>query len=173
MLVSTADLSLLQAELIRDMWISELNCDEQLIQVEQVEFGKLLANTTAETGGLRPDMWELAWPANYPDAHNLLSDLLHCTDGENRQNRPCSDADRLMHRARTTADPMERIALYRQVENEFFSENGNFPLIPLYVRGDYMLVQGWLDFPAALSGGEQFDTYRIDQELKRLERSRS
>jgi ABC-type oligopeptide transport system substrate-binding subunit len=173
MLVSTADLSLLQAEVIRDMWISELNCDEQLIQVEQVEFGTLLANTMPETANLRPDMWELAWPAYYPDAHNILTDLLHCTDGENRQNRPCSDVDRLMQRARTTADPTERVDLYRQIENDFFSQNGIFPLIPLYVRGDYILVQGWLKFPPALSGGEQFDTYRVDQELKRLERTRS
>ena len=173
MLVSTADLSLLQAELIRDMWINELDCSEKLIQIEQVEFGALLANTLPEAEGPRPDMWELAWPAYYPDAHNVLSDLLHCNDGENRQNRSCSGIDSLMRQARITPDPQERINLYRQVENEFFSENGIFPVIPLYVRGEYLLVQSWLDFPPALSGGEQFDTYRIDQELKRLERSRT
>jgi oligopeptide transport system substrate-binding protein len=172
MLVSTADLSLLQAELIRDMWIDELGCDEQLIEVGQVEFGELLANTIKGSSGLQPDMWELAWPGYYPDAQNFLTDLLHCTQGENRQNRQCSEADRLMQQARTTADPQERIDLYRQIENLFFAENGSFPLIPLYVRGDYNLVQVWLDFPPALSGGEQFDTYRVDQELKRLERSR-
>ncbi len=172
MLVSTADLSLLQAELLRDMWVDELGCDEKLIQLEQVEFGTLLAKTQASSSDIRPDMWELAWPANYPDAHNYLSDLLHCTDGENRQARPCSEADELLHRARTTPDPEERIELYRMVESSFFNENGSFPLIPLYVRGEYTLVQGWLNFPAALSGGEQFDTYVVDQELKRLERSR-
>lgn len=173
MLVSTADLSLLQAELIRDMWKSELDCDEQLIQVEQVEFGNLLANTTPAAAAGRPDMWELAWPAYYPDAQNFLTDLLHCTAGENRQNRPCSEVDRLMQQARNEPDPEERVDLYRQVENSFFTEDGSFPLIPLYVRGDYILVQSWLNFPPALSGGEQFDTYMVDQELKRLERSRS
>jgi ABC-type oligopeptide transport system substrate-binding subunit len=170
-LVSTADLSLLQAELIRDMWIKELGCDEQLITVEQVDFGTLLANTAANSEG-HPDIWELAWPGYYPDAHNVLTDLLHCTEGENRQRRGCGDVDRLMIRARTTSDPEERIDLYRQIENDFFSSDGIFPLVPLYVRGDYLLVQNWLDFPPALSGGEQFDTYRVDQELKRLERDR-
>lgn len=173
MLVSSADLSLLQAELIRDMWISDLECDEQLIQVEQVEFGSLLANTSPAAPGARPDMWELAWPAYYPDAHNFLSDLLHCNDGENRQNRECAEADRLMRQARVATDPQERVDLYRLVEKDFFAEDGSFPLIPLYVRGDFVLVQSWLEFPAALSGGEQFDTYQVDQELKRLERSRA
>lgn len=118
-------------------------------------------------------MWELAWPAYYPDAHNFLSDLLHCNDGENRQNRECAEADRLMRQARVATDPQERVDLYRLVEKDFFAEDGSFPLIPLYVRGDFVLVQSWLEFPAALSGGEQFDTYQVDQELKRLERSRA
>ncbi len=173
LLVSTADLSLLQAELIRDMWIRELGCDEDLIQIEQVEFGTLLANTLPTSAERRPDMWELAWPAYYPDAHNLLTDLFHCTDGENRQNRACENTDRLMQEARLNPDPQQRIDLYRVIENDFFSESGSFPVIPLYVRGDYMVVQSWLKFPPALSGGEQFDTYQVDQELKRLERSRS
>ena len=172
MLVSTADLSLLQAELIRAMWISELDCDEQLISIEQVDFGELLARTSADAESGRPDMWELAWPAYYPDANNFLSDLLNCTVGENRQNRQCSDEDRLMRQARISTDPQERSDLYREVEKGFFNEDGSFPLIPLYVRGNYVLVQSWLEFPAAYSGGQQFDTYMVDQELKRLERSR-
>jgi oligopeptide transport system substrate-binding protein len=172
-LVSTADLSLLQAELIRDMWIDELGCDEQLIQIEQTDFGDLLARTASGAGGARPDMWELAWPAYYPDAHNILFDLLQCNSGENRQNRSCSEVDSLLSEASTATSPQERIELYREAENSFFADQGSFPLIPLYVRGDYLLVQTWLSFPPALSGGEQFDTYVVDQELKRLERSRS
>ena len=171
--VSTADLSLLQAELIRSMWINELDCDEDLINIEQSDFGTLLANTSAAAGENRPDMWELAWPSSYPDAHNTLSDLLHCSEGENRQNRACSEADRLLRQASLTPQIEERQALYRQVENLFFGESGIMPVIPLYVRGDYTLVQSWLTYTPALSGGEQFDTYVIDEELKRLEQSRS
>ncbi len=170
-LVSTADLSLLQAELIRSMWINELECTEALIEIDQRDFGSLLAETTAASAN-RPDMWELAWPATYPDAHNFLFDLLHCTEGENRQNRPCSEVDRLLRQAGLTPQVEERTALYRQAESLFFSETGLMPLIPLYVRGNYLLVQTWLDFAPALSGGEQFDTYVIDEELKRLEQSR-
>lgn len=170
-LVSTADLSLLQAELIRSMWLTELDCEEQLIEIVQKDFGTLLSDTSAAAPN-RPDLWELAWPPTYPDAHNLLYDLLHCTEGENRQNRTCSEVDRLLRQASLTPQIEEREDLYRQAEQLLFGEAGLMPLIPLYVRGDYLLVQSWLTLIPALSGGEQFDTYIIDEELKRLEQSR-
>ncbi len=172
-LVSTADLSLLQAELVRKMWVRELDCNEQLINLEQVDFGMLLVNTNRSNNDSRPDIWELAWPPNYPDAHNILADLLHCTEGENRQNRACSEVDRLLRQASLTPQIDERKELYRQAENLFFGEDGIVPVIPLYVRGDYTLVQSWMTYTPALSGGEQYNTYLIDDELKRLERSRS
>jgi ABC-type oligopeptide transport system substrate-binding subunit len=170
-LVSTADLSLLQAELLRSMWKTELECDEKLINIVQDDFGALLSNTSPASAS-RPDLWELAWPPTYPDAHNVLTDLLHCTEGENRQNRTCSEVDRLLRQAAVTPQPEERQALYRDAENLFFGEAGLMPMIPLYVRGDYILVQNWLTLTPALTGGEQFDTYIIDEELKRLEQSR-
>ncbi|MDX1413085.1 MAG: peptide ABC transporter substrate-binding protein [Candidatus Promineifilaceae bacterium] len=172
-LVSTADLSLLQAETVRRMWVRELDCDEQAIEIEQVDFGMLLTRTDRANAGNRPDIWELAWPPSFPDAHNVLTELLHCNRGENRQNRNCSEVDRLLRQASVTPNTEERKELYRQAENLFFGENGITPVIPLYVRGDYTLVQSWLDYTPALSGGEQYDTYLIDEELKRLERSRS
>ncbi len=171
-MVSTLDLSLLQAELIRDMWAEELGCDPAQILIEQVEFGTLLANTRADAGIVRPDVWELGWASYYPDAHNWLYDLLHCTESENRQNRPCSEADELLDQATAVLDPEQRIALYRQAENSFFGENGSIPIAPLYVRGNYILVQNWLTFTPALFGGEQFETYEVDVVLKDLERSR-
>lgn len=170
-LVSTADLSLLQGELLRDMWITELGCEEALIQFEQVSFGQLLARTTRQSEQ-RPDMFELAWPASFPDAHNVLTDLLHCNGGENRQNRPCAEEDSLLRQAGITPNVEERRGLYRQAESLFFGDTGTFPVIPLYVRGDYTVVQSWVDFTPARFGGEQYDTYVLDDETKQLERSR-
>lgn len=171
-LVTTSDASLRQAELIRDMWIGELGCAQEQIIIEQVQFGTLLANTRRDAGADRPDVWELAWASYYPDAQNWLGDLLHCTDGGNRQNRPCSEVDGMIRQAVGTVNPQERIMLYREIEDIFFGGLGIMPLIPLYVRGDELLVQSWLNYPPALFGGEQFDTYVIDMEQKELERSR-
>lgn len=171
-LVSSLDLSLRQAEYLRDIWEDELNCPEEVINIEQAPFGALLANTRADATSGRPDMWELAWAPYFPDAHNLLTDLLHCQDGDNRQRRECSEADTLMRRAGSTTDPAERQTAYRQIENLFFGEGGIFPLIPLYVRSQTFAAQGWLQYTPALFGGEQYDTYVVDNALKELERGR-
>jgi oligopeptide transport system substrate-binding protein len=171
-LITSSDLSLRQAELARQMWIEELGCSEEQFIIEQVQFGTLLANTRREAGAARPDIWELGWSSYYPDAHNWAGSLIHCEDSENRQNRPCTEVDDLIREAASTVDLEQRRALYRQVENLLFGDDGITPLIPLYVRGDYVLVQAWLDYRPALFGGEQYDTYVIDTVLKDLERSR-
>lgn len=171
-LVSSSDLSLQQAELIQRMWIDELNCTEDQIKIEQVQFGTLLANTRRGGGDVRPDVWELAWASYYPDAHNWMGDLLHCEDSENRVNRPCSAEDDLIRQANATFDEGERTAIYHQLENRFFSEGGIMPLAPLYIRNERRLVQTWLGYTPALFGGEQYDTYLIDADRKVLEQSR-
>ena len=172
MLVTTSDLSLRQAELIRDMWVEELGCNAEQIIIEQVQFGTLLSRTRPDSGSVRPDMWELAWASYFPDAQNWVGDLLHCTDGSNRQNRACSEVDNLIRQSAGTLDYAERVLAYREIEDMLFGGDGVVPLIPLYVRGEEVLVQSWLNFSPALFGGEQYDTYVINVNEKDLERSR-
>ncbi len=172
-MVSSSDLSLLQAELMIQMWVKELGCVEKQFQIEQVQFGTLLASTRADAGAERPDIWELAWASYYPDAHNWMGDLIHCEESENREIRPCGEVDTLIQQAATTVDVAEREKLYRQIENMLFGDEGIAPLVPLYVRGDTILVQNWLTFPPARFGGEQYDSYEIIVDRKELERSRS
>ena len=172
-LVSTSDVSLRRAELIREMWAEHLGCTDEQIVIEQAEFGLLLANTRVDSGATRPDMWELGWASYYPDAHNWIADLLHCTESENRSNRPCSEVDDWIREASVTIDPIRRKELYRAIENRFFGRDGIVPIIPLYASGDYIVVQSWMiDYVPALFGGERYDTYQLDATLKWLERSR-
>lgn len=169
--VSSADLSLRQAELLRDMWVEELDCAPEQIIIEQVQFGELLAGTRADATG-RPDLWELAWAPTFPDTHDLVTNLLHCRLSENRQLRPCSEADTLLERASTAVDPAERVELYHQAESLFFNEDGIFPIAPLYVRARYWVAQNWVTFTPVAFGGQQWDRIVLDAELKDLERSR-
>jgi oligopeptide transport system substrate-binding protein len=171
-LVSTSDLSLQQAELIRQMWVEELDCAEDQIIIEQAQFGTLLANTRRGAGADRPDVWELGWASYYPDAHNWVNDLLHCTESENRQGRSCGEVDELIRQASSEVDSERRLQLYRQIEDLFFGRNGIEPLAPLYAPGSYVLEQSWLTYEPALFGGEQYDTYVVDADSKRLEQSR-
>lgn len=171
-LVNSSDLSLLQAELVRQMWIDELDCTEDQIIIEQVQFGTLLANTRVQAGAGRPDVWELGWATYYPDAHNWLNDLLHCSDSENRSARECSEVDDLLRQAGSEPDFDQRRLLYEQIERAFFSKSGILPIVPLYLPGQYWLLQSWLT--ADLSGvtGQQFDRFVVDSLTKRLEQSR-
>jgi oligopeptide transport system substrate-binding protein len=169
-MVGSTDLALFHAETVRGMWNRELGCPEESIIIEQVHFGELLANTHPSAGSARPDLWDLAWASYFPDAHNWLAEVLHCTLSENRQNRPCSQVDSLIAQAASSLNQEDRIALYRDAERLFFSESGIQPVAPLFVQGDYRLVQPWLQFVPAHFGGEQFDTYRLDAVVKRLER---
>jgi oligopeptide transport system substrate-binding protein len=171
-LVSASDQALQLAELLREMWRSELGCDDKQFEIEQVQFGTLLATTRRDAGGLRPDLWNLAWAAYFPDAHNWLGYVLHCTDSQNRQNRPCSQADELMDQAAVTTDQDEREQLYRQVERLFFGSDGIEPLSPLFVRADYSLRQAWITYSAPTSGGARYDLVTVDAIVKELERLR-
>ena len=171
LLISSSDLALRQAELLRDMWADELGCKQDQFVIEQAQFGTLLANTRVEAGARRPDMWILGWQAQFPDAHNWLGEVLHCQDSENRFKRPCAPVDDLLRRA--DDDPnTQRLELYREAESLFFAVDGIQPVAPLYIRGQYFLRQVWVDFKPASFLGEQFDAYMIDAELKQFEQER-
>lgn len=171
-MVSSSDLALQQAQLIRDMWIEELGCKEEQITIQQVQFGTLLAETQPDAGRLRPDMWDLGWIPYYPDEQNWVGDVLHCNQSENRQRRPCSQVDSVILEAGGSADQQQRLELYRQVERDFFGEEAIEPVSPLLVRADPVLRQTWVTYTPAPFGGEQYDTYYIDPALKELERLR-
>jgi oligopeptide transport system substrate-binding protein len=172
-LVSSSDLALQQAEVVREMWMDVLGCNQDQIIIEQVQFGTLMANTRRDAPpSLRPDLWDLGWDGFYPDAHNWLGDVLHCTDSENRQSRSCSEADDLIRRAATTQSLAERERLYRQAENTFFGPDGLQPIAPLFAQANYILRHLWVNHTPALFGGEQYDTYLVDGAIKDLERNR-
>jgi oligopeptide transport system substrate-binding protein len=169
-MVGSTDLALFHAETVRNMWERELGCPSEKITIEQVHFGELLAKTRPDAGAERPDIWDLGWASYFPDGHNWLGEVLHCNLSENRQNRPCSEADELIAQAATSYDAEQRIARYREAERLFFGESGSMPVAPLLVQAEYLLVQPWLQYTPAHFGGEQFDTYRLDAVVKRLER---
>jgi ABC-type oligopeptide transport system substrate-binding subunit len=171
-MISSSDIALQQAELLREMWMDELGCNVEQITIEQVQFGILLASTRPDAGAQRPDLWDLGWASYYPDQANWLGDVLHCNDSENRQLRPCSEVDRIIRQAGGDIPAEDRGELYRQAEREFFAADGLEPLSPLFVRGDYVLRQGWINYTPVHFGGEQYDTYQLNAEVKELEQNR-
>ncbi len=169
-LVSASDTALQHAQALKQIWVEELNCDEDTILIEQAQFGALVANTRPDSLN-RPDMWDLGWASYFPDAQDWLGNILHCQSPENRALRPCSEVDQLIENAGKINDTEERVRLYRQVENAFFARDGIEPISPILTLAHYRAVHRWMTvYQPPNFGGEQYDTYIIDVALRDLER---
>jgi oligopeptide transport system substrate-binding protein len=141
-------------------WSEVLGCDPSLIQVEQQSFADLLATTNLEDDEA-PNMWTLGWGPDYGDENNWVGDVLHC-DLTPRMRRTCNETDDLIVQAREESDPETRIALYRQIEENFFGPEGEVPFFPIFVRIAFVARHSWYDRTDALFGGQQWYNYTID-----------
>lgn len=144
-----------------------LGCDPNLFTIEPQEFSVLLQTVDRSTPTEeRPNMWTLGWGPDYPDANNWFYDVgIHC-EAQNDFMRPCSEVDDLILEAQTEGDPERRVELYRQIEEAFFGYDGEFPIMPLYGRAQYIQIKPWVDAPIAtdgIVGGYHYDWWSVDQ----------
>lgn len=104
---------------------------------------------------------------DYNDVDNYM-DIIECGPN-NTLNRPCSEIDSKIRQARISTDPAERMALYRELQEDLFGVEGDFPLIPLTLPFDRWYVQPWFHGPHGSNGavhGERFDYYTVDTALR-------
>jgi oligopeptide transport system substrate-binding protein len=148
-------------EFALDNWFENLGCSADLITIEQQSFGELLESTEHDDAEV-PNMWTLAWYPDYADENNWVGDVLGCETAVSMK-RECNEIDEKIELALTSTDPAERIALYAEIEDMFFGEEGEFPLMPLFLRNTYVAEHSWLTRTPALFGGDQWYTWIIDQ----------
>jgi oligopeptide transport system substrate-binding protein len=77
------------------------------------------------------DVYRLGWLGDYVDAMNFL-DLWTSDSGNNNTNFKNEEYDRVVEEARATEDNAERYALYGQLEDIMFGEDGEMPVMPIY-----------------------------------------
>jgi oligopeptide transport system substrate-binding protein len=148
-------------------WTENLGCDAGIIQIEQQEFADLLTSTAADTPTEdRPHMWTLGWGPDYADENNWVGDVIWCGNPENRYKRECNATDDKIVQAREETDPEVRIQLYREIEEEFFGENGEFPFAPLFLRIAYTARHSYVDRIPALFGGQQYYNWSLDADAR-------
>lgn len=89
--------------------------------------------------------------------------------------RPCTATDDLIDQAARETDPTIRADLYRQIEAAFFGPDGEFPIAPLYLRVNYVLVKSWYTGPFETDThfGVHWDAYSIDMAAKLAARAAS
>lgn len=143
---------------------SNLGCDVSKIKLEQAEFSVLQAATTADAS-TRPNAWFISWFADYADAQNWVHDVLGCKTN-NDFNRPCTEVDTIIDNAAKEPDQDKRAALYAQVEELLFGQEGEFPIAPIYIAQSYTVIKPWYTGPFetdAIFGGSHYELYTIDQ----------
>lgn len=147
-------------------WQEHLGCNPDLIEVEQQTFEELMAATSAESPDEEgPHIWTMGWAPEYPDENNWVGDALWCQN-LNVIRRPCTETDDLIVAAREETDAASRLALYRQIEEQFFGPEGEMPIAPVYLRTTYLARHDWLDGEVATFGGEQWYNWTIDWQAR-------
>jgi oligopeptide transport system substrate-binding protein len=152
---------------------THLGCDPALFTIEQAGFIDLIEGIKNDVPtSQRPNVYTLGWIADYPDAHNWMHDVLSCNT-DNPHMRPCGELDELIDAAGRESDPATRDQMYRELETRMFGEEGEFPIAPLYVNINILLVKPWYKgFFASdgLFGGEHWDSRSIDVEMRNAAR---
>jgi oligopeptide transport system substrate-binding protein len=151
-------------EFAQAQWSENLGCSADLIQIEQQEFADLLTATKADDAEA-PHMWTLGWGPDYADENNWVGDVLDCNI-EVRMHRTCNEIDDLVEEARFEPDPEKRKEMYRQIEDMYFGEEGEFPFFPIYLRIQSVAIHTWVDHIEALFGGQQWYTWNIDADAQ-------
>ena len=126
----------------------------------------------------QPHIFVLGWSDDYPDSHAWLYERRYCQNiitisviawiHDVEMPRSCTHIDTLLEKAARENNQVRRSELYRQVEEGFFGEEGEFPIAPLYMRANYQLVKTWYTgpFETDLYSGQHWDAYTIDMTAK-------
>ena len=77
------------------------------------------------------DVYRLGWIYDFPDAINGL-ELWTCDSGNNNTNYCDKDFDALVAQAKETPDDTARYAIYKQLEDKLFGQDGALPIMPIY-----------------------------------------
>ena len=77
------------------------------------------------------DVFRFGWIGDYVDAINFL-ELWTCESGNNSTNYCNEELDRLVDKARATADNDARYELYAQIEEILVGDDGDMPIAPIY-----------------------------------------
>ncbi len=77
--------------------------------------------------------------------------------------------DDLIDQAARETDPLQRVALYYEIEERLFGPEDEHPVIPTATSYRFALAQPWIDGPyehAISSSSWRIDWFTIDQEAQ-------
>jgi oligopeptide transport system substrate-binding protein len=137
---------------IRD-WERKLGCPEGTIQIDT-------------SLGPEIDLMYAGWVSDYPDEHNYIGAVLNCEFPTYIMERTCNEIDDWIAQAAQEINPQKRIEWYARIEEAFFGEEGEFPLIPIMWSARHFADHTWLHRTQPKMGKEQFYLWTVDMEAK-------
>jgi oligopeptide transport system substrate-binding protein len=135
------------ATAVQAQW-KDLGVDSTLKQQEWAQYLEFLGPPPNQA----VDVYRLGWVYDFADAINGL-ELFTCDSGNNNSNWCSKDFDAVVDKVHTGqyADDNERFALYKQMEEIMFGDDGELPITPIM----------WYTYPN-LERSSIADTFNID-----------
>jgi len=141
------------AQAVQQMWRRELGVT---VRLENQEWKVFLQTTRREDG---PQIFRMAWCADYPDANNWLMEVFHPTRSANSVHWHNAEFARLTERAQVVRDPAERRKLYRRAEEILTHDEA--VIAPVYFYTRLTLTKPYLRAKLAPLGGNHIRTWRF------------
>lgn len=165
--ITTFDGAYRWAEFLINQVVEHLGCDPDKFTLEEIRLDEVQAKINpANSPEQRPHIFSLGWGPDYADADSFVT-VLACSEN-NPLKRECGTVDDLITQARVENDTSVRDALYAQIERAFFGEEGEFPILPLYLSSVNRLKKAWVTGPFETDGrfgGIHYDAYTVNPEL--------
>jgi len=140
------------AQAIQQMWKENLGVEVNLTNQEW----KVYLQTTLEDA---PQIFRMAWGADYADANNWVYENFHSTDSDNRIKWSNAEFDRVVEQAARESDPAKRYELYKRSEQILCEEEVG--IVPLYYMALNEMVKPRLYRTFSPLGGQHFDQWKV------------
>ncbi|MHB1296448.1 MAG: peptide ABC transporter substrate-binding protein [Anaerolineae bacterium] len=145
------------AEFMQATWKEVLNVEVKLANQEWAVY----LETTAEDA---PQIWRMAWCADYPDENNWVLEVFHPTKSENRPKWNPEDAAaqefmQAVEDAAAASDPEERATLYSKAEKILCTDQAI--IIPQYYYSRVVVNKPYVQRTYAALGGEHVDKWKV------------
>jgi oligopeptide transport system substrate-binding protein len=152
---TTSETSALLAAAVSEMWGDAIEGVE--VEIQQQEWAVFLETTDVEETA--PNVWNLGWCLDYPDAHNFLFDVMHSSVIDNGTGFRSEEFDALLEEAQGLTDNEARSALYARAEEILTNEVA--ALIPYRYNNSSRLVKPNVDRPLGATV-TQFELWTIN-----------